>query len=524
MLDVIPNWLLKECFDELSPILLYIINGSLVEGVFPQPLKHAIVSPALKSNKDDPDNLKCFRPISNLSTVSKLLEKVVSDQLNNYLNVHSLYCDEQSGYRKAHSCETLLLKFQDDIINEVSKNKFVAVLLLDLSAAFDAIDHNILLKKLETLYGIKGKALKWFRSYLSGRTFSVKIRKTQSSIEIVLYGVPQGSILGPILFILYTKERSDIVKKYNMQLKLYADDSTIYITIDPTNVVGINITIQTIQSCIGEIKKWMTANYMKLNEGKTQLIIFGKPFNLKKYPHDFNILINGTEIKSLNLSGPGMKDEGKSLGVLLNNDTAMKRQISAVRQTSFNTLHNLRNIKEYLAVETKLALVKSLVLSKLDYCKILYMNIPQYQINTLQKLLNHCIRFIYNLPYGANVSEYYLTSHILPVELRIKFKGCLIVHKCIHASAPPYVNDLLQFSDLSVQRYSLRSSDDLFSLQTKHTARSTNLEWRRFSLFAPVIWNKLPYEVRQCADTEAFKTLLKTLFFKEYEVTQFNRR
>ena len=253
MLDVIPNWLLKECFDELSPILLYIINGSLVEGVFPQPLKHAIVSPALKSNKDDPDNLKCFRPISNLSTVSKLLEKVVSDQLNNYLNVHSLYCDEQSGYRKAHSCETLLLKFQDDIINEVSKNKFVAVLLLDLSAAFDAIDHNILLKKLETLYGIKGKALKWFRSYLSGRTFSVKIRKTRSSIEIVLYGVPQGSILGPILFILYTKELSDIVKKYNMQLKLYADDSTIYITIDPTNVVGINITIQTIQSCIDSI-------------------------------------------------------------------------------------------------------------------------------------------------------------------------------------------------------------------------------------------------------------------------------
>ena len=119
MLDVIPNWLLKECFDELSPILLYIINGSLVEGVFPQPLKHAIVSPALKSNKDDPDNLKCFRPISNLSTVSKLLEKVVSVQLNNYLNGHSLYCDEQSGYRKAHSCETLLLKFQDDIINRL---------------------------------------------------------------------------------------------------------------------------------------------------------------------------------------------------------------------------------------------------------------------------------------------------------------------------------------------------------------------------------------------------------------------
>ena len=111
MLDVIPNWLLKECFYELSPILLYIINESVVKGVFPQPLKHAIVSPALKSNKGDIDNLKYFRPISNLSTVSKLLEKVISDQLNDYLNANSLYCDVQSGYRKGHSCETLLLKF-----------------------------------------------------------------------------------------------------------------------------------------------------------------------------------------------------------------------------------------------------------------------------------------------------------------------------------------------------------------------------------------------------------------------------
>ena len=396
--------------------------------------------------------------------------------------------------------------------------------MLDLSAAFDALDHDILLKKLETLYGIKGKALMWFKSYLSGRTFSVKIRKTQSSIEIVLYGVPQGSILGPILFILYTKELSDIVNKHKMQLQLYADDSTIYMTLDPANVPEINVAISTIQSCIGEIKKWMTANYMKLNEDKTQLILFGKPYNLKKYPHDFNILINGTEIKSLNLSGPGMKDEGKSLGVMLDNDTAMKRQISAVRQTSFNTLHNLRNIKEYLAVDTKLALVKSLVLSKLDYCNSLYMNIPQYQINTLQKLLNHCIRFIYNLPYGANVSDYYLKSHILPVDLRIKFKSSLIVHKSLHASAPPYINNLLQVSDSSGQRYSLRSTNDLFSLQTKHTAKSSNLEWRRFSLYAPVMWNKLPLEMRQCADTETFKSLLKTLFFKEYEEIQLNRR
>ena len=522
-LDVIPNWLLKECFDEISPILLHIINKSIVNGEFPQLLKHAIISPGLKRKTDDPDNLKSYRPISNLSTVSKLLERVISDQLNDYLNINNIYCDVQSGYRKSHSCETLLLKFQDDVINEISRNKFVAVLLLDLSAAFDAIDHNLLLKKLKSLYGIKGHALRWFESYLSGRTFSVKIRKTESSIEIVIYGVPQGSILGPILFILYTKELADIVRKCGMKLHLYADDSTIYMTLNPANITDINLTICTIENCIMEIKNWMTTNYMQLNEGKTQLIVFGKPYNLNKYPNDLKISFNDVDITSLDLNSPGMKDKGKSLGVMLDNDTSMKRQISAVKQSSSNTLHNLRNIKEYLTVDAKLTLVKSLVLSKLDYCNSLYMNIPQYQVTTLQKILNHCIRFIYNLPYGACVSDYYLKSHILPVDLRIQFKSSLIVHKSFHASVPPYINNLLHIHDASVQRYNLRSANDMFLLQTKHTARSSNLELRRFSLYAPVVWNELPVEIRQCEDTDTFKRLLKTFSFKEYERLQSNR-
>ena len=169
-------------------------------------------------------------------------------------------------------------------------------------------------------------------------------------------------------------------------MHLYADDSTIYLTLDPENVTDIEFTISTIQSCIQDIKKWMTANYMKLNEGKTQLIIFGKPYNLMKYPNEFNIRLNDVDIKSSNLSNPGMKDEGKSLGVMLNNDTSMKRQISAVKRTISNTLHNLRNLKKFLTIDSKLTLVKSLVLSKLDYCNSLYMNI--HYILSIMKILS----------------------------------------------------------------------------------------------------------------------------------------
>ena len=512
-LDILPIWLLKDCFNELVPILMFIVNMSIANGEFPQSLKHAIVTPVLKNSKEDIDDLKNYRPISNLSTISKLLEKAIYQQLNDYLNSNELYCEVQSGYRKGHSCETLLIKLNDDLIKEADKNNFVALLLLDLSAAFDAVDHGILLHKLQSLYGIKSHALKWFKSYLANRTFSVSIRKTDSSIEIVLYGVPQGSILGPILFILYTKEVSDIVHKYSMQLKLYADDSTLYMKLNPANTSDINFVISTIQSCLCEIKNWMTNNYMKLNEDKTQLIVFGKRYNLNKFSTDMNIEINGSDISSLDLSAPGMKDKGKSLGVMLNNDLSMQRQISMVKQSSYNTLHNLRNIKEYLTVNTKITLVKSLILSKVDFCNSLYTNIPQYQTTSLKRLLNFCVRFIYNLPKRSSVSEYYLKSHILPIDARIEFKTSLLVHKCVHAYAPPYLSGLVKFNDYYNSPYSLRSEDDYFCLQTAHTARTSNLGWRRFSIYAPVIWNKLPYELRICTDIEKFKTLLKTCFF-----------
>ena len=152
------------------------------------------------------------------------------------------------------------------------------------------------------------------------------------------------------------------------------------------------------------------------------------------------------------------------------------------------------------------------------------MNIPQYQINMLQTILNNCIRFIYNLPYGVDLSDYYLKSHILPIDLRIQFKSSLIVHKSLHATVPPYIDNLLHINILADVRYNLRSANDVFLLQTKHTARTSNLEWRRFSLYAPAVWNELPLDVRQCSDTDTFKSLLKTFYFKEYEQLQSNRR
>ena len=516
-LDEVPIWLLKECFEELSPTILTFVNKSIETGIFPDALKHAYVIPVIKDREGDHDSLKNYRPISNLSTLSKILEKTIQIQLNKYLVENSLYCEVQSGYRAGHSCETLLIKLTDDVIADADKNNIVAMLLLDLSAAFDAIDHSMLLNKLKDVYGLKDSALKWFQTYLSNRSFSVRINESNSSIEIILYGVPQGSILGPILFVLYTKELSAIALKYNINLRLYADDSTVYVKLDPKNMDEIHAVITKTELCLSEMGIWMNQNYLKLNEDKTQLVLLGKPLILNKVSSDtITINFNGNLIENVILGSKGTSDLGKALGIKLNNDISMKRQILSVKQSCFSVLRNLRNIKEFLDEDTKLMLVKSLILSKVDFCNALYTNIPHYQINELGKIINASLRFIYNLKFRDHISTYYVKAHILPIKYRIQYKCCLMVHKCIHNVAPIYLKNMISYHASSTPNYSLRSTTDCFSLSCTKTARTSCFAERRFTIYAPTIWNELSIDLRSCTDTDAFKKLLKTHFFDCY--------
>ena len=174
---------------------------------------------------DDLNNLKNYRPVSNLSFLSKIVESVAYEQINGYLILNQLHCSVQSGYRPHHSCETLMVKMFDDFISAMCNDQTVALILLDLSAAFDTIDHDLLLEKLKMKFRINGTVLKWITSYLKDRVFYVNIGKYMSSECKLLFGVLQGSILGPVLFTLYTKSLQDIAKKHGLNIQLYADDT-----------------------------------------------------------------------------------------------------------------------------------------------------------------------------------------------------------------------------------------------------------------------------------------------------------
>ena len=231
-LDPIPTWLFKGTLDATLPFLVTLINSSLSEGVVPDEMKIARVKPLLKSPKLDPNELKNYRPVSNLSYISKLLERVVARRLNNHMITNGLHEPLQSAYKAGHSTETALLCVHNDVFANMDNHSATVLVLLDLSAAFDTIDHSVLFDRMENIIGIEGTALNWFRSYLGGCSQRIQIGDVISLISVLLlFGVPQGSVLGPLLFLIYMLPLGEIIRGYGFRLHIYADDTQVYLAI-----------------------------------------------------------------------------------------------------------------------------------------------------------------------------------------------------------------------------------------------------------------------------------------------------
>ena len=231
----------------------------------------AHVTPLLKNTSLDKNASKNYRPVSNLPFVSKVLERAVAKQLQNYHTVNNLHEPQQSAYRKHHSTETASLCVQNDIVQAIDGKKSVILVLLDLSAAFDTIDHTVLLKH---DFGITDTALKWLDSYLSHRTQTVKIGDLFSTKQKLLSGVPQGSVLGPVLFSLYSSPVAKIARKYGLCVQLYADDTQLYLSFTPCEWGD---ALERVQECVKEIKAWIVANKLQLNGDKTQIVLVSAP-------------------------------------------------------------------------------------------------------------------------------------------------------------------------------------------------------------------------------------------------------
>src|SRR5437899_1831577 len=229
-LDLIPTRLLKSCLDSLLLPITTLINLSISESIFPNEFKSAIVTPLHKKHSLPIEDLSSYRPISNLNFISKILERIIHNRLNHHLTSFPSLSPFQSAYRKFHSAETALLRIYNDLLVSISQHKLSALVLLDLSAAFDTIDHNILLSRLTSNFGISGSAFSLITSYLSNRSQSVSIQSHLSHSAPISTGVPQGSVLGPLLFCLYTTPLTYLFSNSPVSYHLYADDTQLYIS------------------------------------------------------------------------------------------------------------------------------------------------------------------------------------------------------------------------------------------------------------------------------------------------------
>uniref|UniRef100_A0A8C6K7Y3 Reverse transcriptase domain-containing protein n=1 Tax=Nothobranchius furzeri TaxID=105023 RepID=A0A8C6K7Y3_NOTFU len=257
-LHILPSSLFKSAFQSIGPSVLSIINAYLVSGQVPAYFKSAVIHPLLKKPSLNPSLRSSFRPISKLPFISKILEKVVAKQLTAALDEHNIYDSFQSGFRRDHSTETALLRVSNDLLTHSDAGDCSVLVLLDLTAAFDTVDHHLLLERLRDWVGLSGSALEWFSSYPSERSFSVSVSKFRSSTTSLTHGVPQGSVKGPLLFLLYLLPLQHILSSFKgISYHLYADDIQLYISFKPHEMSKL----QLLHTCLDSIKTWMVGAF-----------------------------------------------------------------------------------------------------------------------------------------------------------------------------------------------------------------------------------------------------------------------
>ena len=312
-LDVIPTWLLKKVVNSLIPILHFIVKLSLSESHVPSCLKHPIIIPVLKKSNLNTNEYKSFRPY--IHFVSKLIEKCVYLQIQSYLEYNHLFCQFQSAYHIGHSCESALTHIQNDLLSgdcydctEHQSNQYNSLLmLLDLSAAFDTLNHNQLLSVLKNTYGLNHKVLEWLHSYLDSHTFSVIAAGSQSQVYNLDVGVLQGLICGLLLFILFTKGLQDVITVYNMHFHFYADDTQVFLNFQPSRSEFMDQDcLVKLQNCLSDKNVWMQNHFFKLNINKTDVMeislypsLMPKVFNHCSLFLDDNIHLNFDTVKQV---------------------------------------------------------------------------------------------------------------------------------------------------------------------------------------------------------------------------------